>query len=296
MVLANKGLICIDELEKMDPQDRSSMHEAMEQQTVTISKANVQATLRAETSVLAAANPKFGRFDPYQPIPQQFDLPPTLINRFDVIFTLKDIPSKEKDRKIARHVLQGYSEGKDGQIISREFLRKYVAYAKQKIVPKLSEEAIEEIEKFYVDLRNRPVSSEGSLKPIPITARQLEALIRLSEASAKIRLSSVATKEDAIKAIDIMKHYLMQVGWDYESKTFDIDKISGITTSKRNKVFVVRETINELENKIGKLIPVEEIENEIQDKLKKEEIEEALNELIKNSIIFEPRRGYVQKI
>src|SRR3989339_341993 len=97
MVLANKGLVCIDELEKMDPNDRSAMHEAMEQQTVTISKANVQASLRAETSVLAAGNPKFGSFDPYQPIAQQIDIPPTLINRFDVIFTLRDMPNREKD-------------------------------------------------------------------------------------------------------------------------------------------------------------------------------------------------------
>jgi len=89
MVLANKGLVCIDELEKMDPTDQSAMHEAMEQQTVTISKANVQATLKAQTSVLAAANPKFGRFDPSQGIAQQINLPPALINRFDIIFTMK---------------------------------------------------------------------------------------------------------------------------------------------------------------------------------------------------------------
>ena len=96
MVLSNKGLVSIDELEKMDPSDRSAMHEAMEQQTVTISKANVQATLKSETSDLAAANPKFGRFDPYQSIAQQIDLPPTLINRFDVIFTLRDLRSEER--------------------------------------------------------------------------------------------------------------------------------------------------------------------------------------------------------
>ncbi|HTY44027.1 MAG TPA: minichromosome maintenance protein MCM, partial [Patescibacteria group bacterium] len=101
MVLANKGIVCIDELEKMDAQERSSMHEGMEQQTITISKANVQATLRSETSVLAAANPKFGRFDPYQSVAQQIDLPPTLINRFDIVFTLRDIPDRDKDEKIA---------------------------------------------------------------------------------------------------------------------------------------------------------------------------------------------------
>ena len=296
MVLANKGLVCIDELEKMDPQDRSSMHEAMEQQTITISKANVQATLRAETSVLAAANPKFGRFDPFQSIAQQIDLPPTLINRFDVIFTLRDIPNKEKDRLIAQHVLHEHrKEGKD-MLIPRELFRKYIAYSKQKITPKLSDEAIEEIERFYVELRNSPVSAEGSLRPIPISARQLEALIRMSEASAKLRLDSIVTRGDAKKAIEIMKYYLMQVGYDYESKTFDIDKISGMTTSKRNKVFVVRDMINQLKSKLGELIPIEELEKELEGKLKKEEIDEAITELIKNSIIYEPRRGYVQKI
>ncbi len=297
MVLANKGLVCIDELEKMDPQDRSSMHEAMEQQTITISKANVQATLRAETSVLAAANPKFGRFDPYQSVAQQIDLPPTLINRFDVIFTLRDIPDKDKDRKIATHVLHEHiKEGKD-MAIPRELFRKYVAYAKQKVHPKISKEAAEEIENFYVDLRNRPVSSESALRPIPISARQLQALIRMSEASAKMRLNPTVSRDDAKKAIEIMKHYLMQVGFDYESNTFDIDKIyTGMTASKRNKVLIVREVINSLKEKLGELIPIEEIEKELDGKLTKDEIEASIFELIKNSVIFEPRRGYVQKI
>lgn len=296
MVLANKGLVCIDELEKMDHQDRSAMHEAMEQQTITISKANVQATLRAETSVLAAANPKFGRFDPFTSVAQQIDLPPTLINRFDVIFTLRDIPNKEKDRMIARHVLEEHKkEGKE-MLIPRDIFRKYIAYAKQKIIPRLSDEAIEEIEKFYIELRNSQVSAESALRPIPISARQLEALIRMSEASAKLRLDKIVTREDAKKAIDIMRYYLEQVGYDYESKTFDIDKISGMTTSKRNKVFVVRDMINQLEKKIGQLIPIEEIEKELENKLTKDEIEDSINELIKNSIIYEPRSGYVQKI
>ena len=296
MVLANKGLICIDELEKMDPQDRSAMHEAMEQQTITISKANVQATLRAETSVLAAANPKFGRFDPFQSVAQQIDLPPTLLNRFDVIFTLRDIPDKEKDRKIASHVLREHLKKGKEMLIPRTLFRKYVAYAKQKVKPSLSEEAIQEIEKFYVELRNSPVSSESSLRPIPISARQLEALIRMSEASAKVRLDSSVTREDAKRAIDIIKYYLMQVGYDYETNTFDIDKISGMTTSKRNKVFIVRDIINQLENRLGKLIPMEEIEKELEGKMGKDEIDAAIVELIKNSIIYEPRSGYVQKI
>ena len=297
MVLANKGLVCIDELEKMDPQERSAMHEAMEQQTITVSKANVQATLRAATSVLGAANPKFGRFDPYQSIAQQIDLPPTLINRFDVIFTLRDIPDREKDEKIASHVLHEHQKKGEGMLIPREIFRKYVAYAKQRLKPKLTDETIEEIKKFYVDLRNKPVSSESAMRPIPISARQLQALIRMSEASAKLRLSEEVTKNDAKRAIEIMKYYLMQVGYDYESKTIDVDRISGkFSSSQRNKIFTVRDIIIQLESRLGKMIPIEEIEKELEGKLNKNEIEEAIDKLIINTEIFKPRRGYVQRV
>jgi len=296
IVLANKGLVCIDELEKMDPGDRSAMHEAMEQQTVTISKANVQASLRAETSVLAAANPKFGRFDPYQPIGQQIDIPPTLINRFDVIFTLRDIPDKDKDEAIATHVLSEHKNEGESMMIDKLLFRKYVAYAKQRVKPLLTDKAINEIKNFYVTLRNSPVSSESATRPIPISARQLGALIRMSEASAKIKLREEVTIEDAKIAIDLMKYYLMQVGYDYESKTFDIDRITtGIGSSQRNKIILVRNTITELENRLGKLIPIEEVENELQDKMKKEEIEDAINKLNSSGDIFRPRRGYIQK-
>ena len=294
MVLANRGLVCIDELEKMDPNDRSAMHEAMEQQTITISKANVQATLRAETSVLAAANPKFGRFDPYQSIAQQIDLPPTLINRFDVIFPLRDLPDKEKDELIATHVLSAHQRLGEDMVISKELFRKYVAYAKQRVKPALTDQAVAEIKKFYVDLRNTPVSSDAMTRPIPISARQLQALIRMSEASAKMRLSETVTVDDAKRAIDIMKFYLMQVGYDYESKTFDIDKISlGKTASQRNKILSVLHTIIELESKLGKMIPIEEIEKELGGKFDEIEIEQAIIELKKKGDIYEPRKGFI---
>src|SRR3972149_7318143 len=294
MVLANKGLVCIDELEKMDPQDRSAMHEAMEQQTITISKANVQATLRAETSVLAAANPKFGRFDPYQSIAQQIDLPPTLINRFDIIFTLRDIPDRKKDEKIADHVLHEHTKEGGTMVIPRDLFRKYVAYAKQRIRPMLTDEAVDEIKRFYVELRNMPISAEGAVRPIPISARQLQALIRMSEASAKMRLSETVDPEDSKRAIEIMKYYLMQVGYDYESKTFDIDRgTGGMAASQRNKVFTVRDVIINLESRLGKMIPVEEIEKELEGKLTKDEIEEAITKLDVSGVIFRPRRGYV---
>ena len=265
MVLSNKGIVCIDEIEKMDPQDRSAMHEAMEQQSVTISKANVQASLRAETSVLAAGNPKFGRFDPYQAIAQQVDIQPTLLNRFDVIFMLRDIPEKSKDEAIASHVLLEHQKSHSRGPIEPDLFRKYIAYAKQKVSPKLTDDAVDEIKQFYVGLRNSPTSSDSPVKPIPITARQLEALIRLSEASARSRLSETVDKADAIRSINLMKFYLMQAGYDYESKSFDIDKIvTGITSSKRGKIIEVKDAILRLESRIGKLIPVEEIEKELE--------------------------------
>jgi replicative DNA helicase Mcm len=295
MVLANKGLVCIDELEKMDPTDRSAMHEAMEQQTVTISKANVQASLRAETSVLAAANPKFGRFDPYQSIAQQIDLPPTLINRFDIIFTMRDVPSKDRDDKIATHVLSEHMASGNEMLIEKDLFRKYVAYAKQRVKPVISEEAADTIKRFYVELRNKPVSSDTALRPIPISARQLQALVRMAEASAKMRLSESVSVDDANKAIELMKYYLMQVGYDYESKTFDIDKITNkMSSAKMNKIFMVKETITALSKKFDNKIPIEEIKKDLQDKMSEDEIDEALNKL--KDEIFHPERGFVGKL
>ncbi len=253
-------------------------------------------TLKAETSVLAAANPKFGRFDPYQSIAQQIDLPPTLINRFDIIFTLRDLPDKQKDEKIATHVLNEHSKEAKEMLIPRDLFRKYVAYAKQRIHPELSDEAVKELKKFYVELRNKPVASESAMRPIPISARQLQALVRMSEASAKLRLSKIVTKEDTEQAIELMKYYLMQVGYDYESKTFDIDKIStGIPTSQRNKIVTVRETITHLEGRLGSLIPMEELIKELEDKMSKTEIDEAISKLQASGDIFKPKRGYVQR-
>jgi len=298
MVLSNKGIVCIDEIEKMDPNDRSAMHEAMEQQTVTISKANVQASLRAETSVLAAGNPKYGRFDPYQPIASQVDIPPTLLNRFDVIFMLRDIPDRSKDDAIATHVLAEHQSQASKGALEPGLFKKYIAYAKQRIKPVLTDEAIDEIKKFYVTLRNMPVSGgEHDIKPIPITARQLEALVRLSEASARSRLSETVDKQDAERSITLMKYYLTQAGFDQDTKTFDIDKImTGVTASKRNKIMEVKDAIVALEGRIGKMIPVEELEKELEGKLKKSDFDDAMDKLAMSGDIFRPKRGYIQRV
>ncbi|MBU1135933.1 MAG: minichromosome maintenance protein MCM [Nanoarchaeota archaeon] len=296
MVLSHKGIIAIDELEKMDAQDRSAMHEALEQQSVTISKANVQASLKAETSVLAAANPKFGRFDPYQTVASQIDIPPTLINRFDVIFILKDNPDRAQDEAIATHVLLEHQNLGVKSSIDKDLFKKYIAYSKQIESPKLTSEAVDEIKKFYVELRNTSVSLDQPTKPLPISARQLEALVRMSEANAKCRLGKKVTRKDALVAIELMKYYLMQVGYDYETKTYDIDRIvTGVSTSQRSKIMAVRETLIKLESRLGKLIPIEELKRELKDKISETEIDDCLNKLTTSGDVFHPKRGFVQR-
>jgi len=296
LVLANKGTVCIDEIEKMSEQDRSTMHEAMEQQTISISKANIHATLRAETTVLAAGNPKLGRFDPYQSIPQQIDISPALLSRFDVIFVIKDLPNKIQDEAIATHVLEEHKQGVIRDVIDPKLLKKYISYAKKNFKPKLSDEAIEEIKSFYIRLRNQSVKSDSPVKPIAITARQLEGIIRLSEACAKARLSDEVRTEDAKKAIDLLKASLSQVGYDEETKTFDIDRITtGISSSKRGKILIVREVISQLESKLGKLIPMEELEKAIEGKVSQIELDDAITQLSKSGDIFRPKKGFIQR-
>lgn len=295
IVLANHGIICIDEIEKMDPQDRSAMHEALEQQTVTISKANVQASLMAQTSVLAAGNPKYGRFEPTQSITQQIDLPPTLINRFDLIFILRDLPNKSQDDAIATHVLNIHQRKDKKPEITLELFKKYVAYAKQRIHPTLTDGAVNEIKNYYVRLRNMQVS--GDSNSIAISARQLQGLVRLAEAHAKSRLASTVEKQDSEVAIRLTNYYLMQVGYDSETKKFDIDRFtSRVSSSQRSKIILLRETIKKLEDVHGKQIPIEILRQELSSSMSNQEFDETIEKLEKSGDIFHPKQGIVQEV
>lgn len=299
LVLANKGIAVVDELDKMTDEDRAALHEALEQQTVTISKANVQATLSAQTTMLSAANPKLGRFDPYSPIAAQIDLPASLINRFDLIFPIRDIPNKEKDERIAIHVLDSTQKKEIYQTeITPDFLRKYLAYVKQNIFPTMTQAAITVIKDFYVNLRNSGRADESGVKPIPISARQLEALIRLSEASAKIRLSDKVTRDDALRAITLLKSCLMEVGFDPETGQIDIDRMgSGITASARSKIISIKEIILNIESKGIKTIPIEQIIADAAVKgVEESKVYESIEQLKKSGDLFEPKKGFIQRI
>lgn len=266
--------------------------------TVTISKANIQATLNAQTTILAAANPKFGRFDPYGNIAEQIDLPPTLLNRFDLIFSLRDLPNVEKDTRMVRHVLKLHENPEFIEApINSEFLRKYIAYAKANVSPKLTKPAEKEIERFYVTLRNRYAGEETPV--IPVSPRQLEALIRLSEASARIRLSAKITEEDAARAIRLLTTCLQQVSVDIETGRFDIDKLeSGITSTKRNKIRVVIQIVSSMQTESeDKTASIEDVIAEAEDQgIESADASKIINDLIQSGELFEPRRGRIRKV
>lgn len=260
LVLADKGLACIDELDKMTDQDRSSLHEAMESQRISVAKAGINATLQCRCSMLAAANPKYGRFDETSPIAEQIDLPPALMSRFDMIFVLTDKPNQALDTNITNHILMAHQRGQArmhpqgseiggmnvDEIIQRsdvikpvysiEMLRKYVAYSKRK-TPIMTDEARKIITDSY--LRIRKMGNGGN--SVPITARQLEAFVRLSEASARMRLSDSVSDVDANRAVDLVEYYLRKIAGN-DDGGFDIDKIaSGVSTKDRNRLTIIRD-------------------------------------------------------
>ncbi|MEM2263544.1 MAG: minichromosome maintenance protein MCM, partial [Candidatus Bathyarchaeia archaeon] len=175
LVLADKGIACIDEIDKMRPEDRVAIHEAMEQHTVSVAKGGIVATLNARTAILAAANPALGRYEARRTIAENISLPVTILSRFDLIFVLRDVPNKEIDGKMSEHILEIHRKGLSPiePPIPLELLRKYVSYAKT-IKPVLTNEALQRLKDFYLTMRSAS-ESEGS--PIAITARQLESLI-----------------------------------------------------------------------------------------------------------------------
>ncbi len=300
MVLADKGILVLDEMDKISKEDTSALHEAMEQQHISVAKANIQATLRTQTSILGAANPKLGRFDPFTPIPNQIDMPPALINRFDLIFVIRDIPNKELDGHIATRVLQSHAYKDSKPEFEAPFIRKYLAYAKQKIFPVLTDQAVETIKKFYVELRSTGSTGDGTIKPIPISARQLEAIVRLAEASARVKLKKNVEEEDALRAIALMKWCMTEVGMDPETGKIDIDRMTtGISASTRGRIIDVKEVLYALsEEKQGGPISIEDdLKPKVFEKgITEKKLEEAIDMLKRAGDFYEPKKGWLQKI
>lgn len=300
LVLAHKSIAIIDEFDKMSKEDRDQIHEALEQQTVTIAKAQVQARLACECSLIAGANPKYGRFEAYgKVLAEQIDLPPTIINRFELIFPVMDIPEESTDGAIVDKIFESQMPCVDGsckKIVETSLLRKYLVNAK-KLKPTFTKEATAHIKDYYLKLRARSGTTLFS-RSVPISPRQLEGLIRLSEAYAKLRRSDKVLVCDAKKAISLMEYCFRSVAFDSENGVIDLDMIgSEFSSSKRSAISLVGDAMDTLLPEHGKAVPIDQIIIWCKEKgLSEEKVADAIIMMRKKGDLFEPRHGYVAKI
>ena len=232
VVLGDQGLVSIDEFDKMKPEDRSALHEVMEQQSASIAKGGIVATLNARTSILAAANPMYGKYDPFKNITENVNLPIPLLTRFDLIFVVRDIPTEEKDTRIAKHIIQRNTlTGTDKKsVIEVNLLTKYLSFAKRGI-PELTSEAEAKILAYYLQMRN--VESE---EMITVTPRQLEGIIRLSTARARLLMKDKVEEEDAERAIFLIQSMLADAGVDVNTGKVDLGVLQGKPRSEVSKM------------------------------------------------------------
>lgn len=317
LVLADMGVACVDEMDKMQKEDRSALHEAMEQQSISVAKAGITATLKSRCALLGAANPKLGRFDDFAPIGEQINMPPSLLSRFDLIFIMTDKPNEARDSAIAEHILKAHGIGElitqhahtpipgvdDAYIESQlkpvtpdidpVLFRKYVAYAKRTCFPVLSDGARKKLIEYYMQLRGLAEAS----KPVPVTARQLEALVRLAEASARIRLSPRIEPDDATRVIRIVDECLRQVAYDAKTGQFDIDRVvTGISKGKRDLIREIKEVVRALADENGRAHIHEVLERVSERGYQKEDVRKQIELFIRGGEAMEPKNGIIKLI
>ncbi|TQS37587.1 hypothetical protein Golomagni_01933 [Golovinomyces magnicellulatus] len=248
MVLADGGIVCIDEFDKMRDEDRVAIHEAMEQQTISIAKAGITTILNARTSVLAAANPIFGRYDDLKSPGENIDFQTTILSRFDMIFIVKDDHDRARDERIAKHVMgihmgnRGAEEQTEAEI-SVEKMKRYISYCKSRSAPRLSPEAAEKLSSHFVSIRKQVHTAEletNTRSSIPITIRQLEAIIRITESLAKLSLSPVASESHVDEAIRL-----------FLASTMDAVKM-GVGQGSQE----LNEEVHKLEDELRRRLPI----------------------------------------
>ena len=295
LVLADKGVCSIDEIDKMRPDDRVAIHEAMEQQTVSIAKGGIVATLNARASVLAAANPALGRYDAYRNITENINLPVTILSRFDLIFVMRDAPDSDLDSRMSEHILTLHRTGSTPEEVplTPGMFRKYISYARR-TDPILTEEASNELKNFYLKMRSTSTTAES---PIAITPRQLEALVRLSECRARSFLRKEVTVEDTDAIIRLMTIALQDVGIDTTTGKMDIDVImTGKPKSLRDRMQTILSTVAVLERETGSVQ-----ESKLFEELSKTaalpeaEARTLVNQLTRDGILYSPKPGHLKR-
>ena len=294
VVLGDQGLVCIDEFDKMKPEDRSALHEVMEQQSASIAKGGIVATLNARTSILAAANPMYGKYDPFKNITENVNLPIPLLTRFDLIFVVRDIPGREKDEKIARHIIELHTpQGTDKRsVIDVDTLTKYLSYAKRSS-PDLTKEAEEKILQYYLQMRN--VESE---EMITVTPRQLEGIIRLSTARARLLMKDKVEEEDAERAIFLIQSMLQDAGVDVNTGKVDLGVLQGRPRSEVSKMQLFMEILKSMEgdNKVAveERAFVKELEKT--EKFTEEEARNYVRRMLREASIYESKPGHYNRV
>ncbi len=295
LVLADKGVACIDEIDKMRPEDRVAIHEALEQHTVSVAKGGIIATLNARAAVLAAANPALGRYDPYRNITDNINLPVTLLSRFDLLFIMKDVPEPDMDSRMSEHILTLHrlKTTPEEPPMAPELLRKYIAYAKR-VEPALAEDAVNAIRQYYLKMRSFSGSTES---PVVITPRQLEALVRLAEARARSFLRDRVEAEDAQAIIRLMTLSLQDVGIDTTTGKMDIDVImTGKPKSLRDKMQVVLSTFADLEKQLG-IVEDSTLFQALSRKvdITSDDARRLVEQLVKEGILYSPKPGHLKR-
>jgi replicative DNA helicase Mcm len=290
VVLGDQGLVCIDEFDKIKPEDRSSLHEVMEQQTCSVAKGGIVATLNARTSILAAANPLYGKYDPFKNITENVNLPIPLLTRFDIIYVIRDIPEKEKDHRIASHILELHRESERTRqyLIDIDLFSKYLAYSKT-MEPKLTVEAIDKIRDYYMKMRN--VESEGM---ITVTPRQLEGLVRLATARSKLLLKDYVDSEDAERAIYLIQTMLETAGVDVNTGRVDLGVLHGKPQSEISKLKLFMEIFNGLSGQDKNDVEEKNFINELiqTGRFSEDDAKNFLNKAMQNGQIYERRSGF----
>ena len=294
VVLGDQGLVCIDEFDKMKPEDRSALHEVMEQQSASIAKGGIVATLNARTSILAAANPMYGKYDPFKNITENVNLPIPLLTRFDLIFVVRDIPGREKDEKIARHIIELHTpQGTDKRsVIDVDTLTKYLSYAKRSS-PDLTKEAEEKILEYYLQMRN--VESE---EMITVTPRQLEGIIRLSTARARLLMKDKVEEEDAERAIFLIQSMLQDAGVDVNTGKVDLGVLQGRPRSEVSKMQLFMDILKSMEGDNKVAVEERSFVKELQktEKFTEEEARNYIRRMLREASIYESKPGHYNRV